>query len=737
MVSFTRAFFRVSAAVAATLTDPTTTQPELPKPCEGSLAPNVDPVIHLTPNENETDMVPSTSVCDTKKKRHRFRQFRPCKKLAEKARKLKMRIKRRLKALTKKSSLNLKNCPDSPNPVYRLTEEALNSIVDTCENVSSDAVKPLLWQDPLLYSLVGNESDHKYDYEYDIDVEDVFTLKLILFYSLPLNNSSNTVIVRPKNWEVARTQNQFSSQFFGTMSVLFKSLQRYEPVMSAISGINASFIVARLSLFQSVLPFEMNSVFTSVAGGSTLLFKTKSDPHNKALTRITFNAITERLVAALTSSTMPTEGNGRFSTAAGSNDDGAHTSEVLVDRSLESNARQTHQPQTGTIEEITDESEDSEELCYSDDASDKETSLCTKTTDEDSDEEVGPASMVESLRRYPLFEELQMLRHFYCAAPAAAEESSVCEPSVSFSDFNTFITYHGDEAPDELEQPSDSESYDLSSPKSCLKLADLKKSPTSPTVATPFEFGSEWFENLAERFLEATVVASPYNEDAYKELIDNFIAVSQLTFSKLTIGIIEVRSHALNGYATECVIGCQLISEILSISLAIGNRYQVLLEDHKQAKTMSALNDVKKSIITEMKNHCVMKKKLAEAISQSVQINDDFSSAIEKYDEKSQTCVNTVKKVLDSYNHYFTFELNPSLPEFKSEELHMMCGRTNYDAWCANYEIEYFRHAKATASSVINDIMVAVDVLEDVCSSLEESLENFYNLVCNDMSCCH
>lgn len=69
MVSITRAFYRVMAAVASSFTDSTTTHQEVPKLSKGSIDHKNDAVFELNPVQAEMNEYSGGSLCTTKKKK--------------------------------------------------------------------------------------------------------------------------------------------------------------------------------------------------------------------------------------------------------------------------------------------------------------------------------------------------------------------------------------------------------------------------------------------------------------------------------------------------------------------------------------------------------------------------------------------------------------------------------------------------------------------------------------------
>lgn len=94
MVSFTQAFYRVSAVVATSLIDPNNTHQELSKTFKGSLDAKIDAEIDLNGVKAESQReFRRFSLFQKEKKGIIYSTFRPCKRLVSKVGRIKKNIK--------------------------------------------------------------------------------------------------------------------------------------------------------------------------------------------------------------------------------------------------------------------------------------------------------------------------------------------------------------------------------------------------------------------------------------------------------------------------------------------------------------------------------------------------------------------------------------------------------------------------------------------------------------------
>lgn len=729
MVSFARAFFRVSAAVAASLTDPTTTKPEVPKPRQGSLVAECEPVLHWKPTEKENSLTPSTAVCTTEKNLSRFKQFRPCRRIAEKARNLKLKIKRRLKLLAKKNaSKKAKICISSGSSPQQPSGHLVYPIV------------PFLTSSPSLipYGYLDDELTHFLIEKEDLsrnpgDTESDSYNQLVQVKTEHENTIYKATSNSSEFMELSCSKSQFSVQFFKGMMFLFEGLQSFTPFTTSI---HATILFTKLSLYNPFQPVELDIADFTAAGLPFLILRSRNSQNVSTVPPTSSHGqLKPRLQIGGSDCALP-ETVKPHSKLLCSTDDDLHAVEASGERSTDKVASNDSKCLDVLAIKSSDKnlSSNSSEIQQRNSALQTEQKTNDQTSESSGDESLALDAINNAVKKFPYFQTFRLLRKHYLASPIMLSEGIVHKPVVSFSKCGKTVTYHGNEAPNQLDKGMNSESACFKTNKSCLKTTNLKQSPSSSLTCADFGFSDEWFQELGVRFEMAACIDKNANAEERRDQMENFIAVSQLTFSKLAIGIVEVRSNSLAHYTEDCVTTRQLLGEVFSISFAISTRYQVLLEEYKHSKSYRKLNKLKRSVLSMMKYQCNMKLKLSDAISRVSQVDRGYAKALTEYNNRSKACVTTVKKVLKKYDWFVSRKLCQEFPSKTREELNELCGRTEYNSLCGKYETKYLKHAQKTTKSVLKDMLDAVESLGDLSVALEEALEYLYNDICLDIS---
>lgn len=739
MVSFSRAFCRVSAAIAATLSDPTTTQPEVPKPCEGSLGFDVDPVLNLDPIGEEIVTSEPSPVCVLEKKHHRFRKFRPCKRLVAKARKLKAKVKNHFHAFAAKKPANSgkcrapSNCPDS-----QMTREALNSMIALhnyqAENFFST------WDDSLICDLFLAVTDS--DSEPDLACREIFSPEPSQAESSATTSSPTTSSNEAKPTTVTQTRNQFTPIFFKKMWALFQMVQKYQHVSPVFTMKTTLKSMATLPLTPCFQPFYvlLPRIFPTkcLVPAADLKEPQFSPPLASFIDYVLSNLqplqLRSPLTVPITSLTpnvsFPTEIPVQLTKATGSIDFGPHfgTPDVCVDRSLDQCALEDQDSQASDSSSEFIEDVVSDEWCVPFERAKRFEFVELKNVEEFD-------FVVAAKKSYPHFVEFRLLIIDYMPLPSAVNVSGVSATSLKFSTTNKVVEYNKDGAPVEVLQNAVAlENRPL---KGCLKKSNFKKSPQWFDQPLTFEFDEAWHKQLTAKFFAASNVGTCYEEPQYEMKIQEYLHVSQVTFSKLTVAVYDVKAHGLRGFVTEACATIKLLEEVVNGLNGVANRLHVLFDQYVDANKMGSLTTVRRAFRKEMVLHSALSTKLESARAKISAIEGDIEGALEQYNNESQNSVATVTQILKEFDRVMTEHLVPNYPGTLKKELLQMCGRTDYDVWCKGYESNYLKDAKLAVSLTVDDLQERVEALDDFVLSLKDALSGLYQDVSSVISHSH
>lgn len=684
MVSFTKALYHFSAALAATLTDPTTIQQEVPVLKKGSLATFVDPVIERVASETEVEKCLPTPVCEPKKKLHRFKQFRPCKKLVAKARKLKAKAKLHFHSLSGKLALKSthESQVSSTLPVYQLSHGAFDSMIALYE-YSPEASLPVFWDESLIFSFDGEEK-----FDDDSTIVDLDSLKY------HQRGEITSRVLKGQHSALTCTRGCFTPYYFSKLFHLFQSLQMYQPNVWGVPFFNPFISITLLRTFQ---PIKV---------GLALLFAVRSLVSLSKSPLSTLNSLSSlvkhsRLALLAHSISLILEGEALLTDSAASSDD--VSSSKFTERRTLDDAELVYSAFLSWLE-VT------KELSVS-----KSTSVSTlaelfslRLSDimsldeesEDEEENIKPKTINEialTLEEFPQLSSLDNLTSQYYVDPTTASKKtqrftpavvSLNKPlftkkSVGFSEYAVSKSY--------LKKPKQ-ESPDL-------------------TIT------EAWLEDLAVTFMDATCVGI-CNEDGYQDKLEHFIAVSQVTFAKLTVAVSEVKAQGLSEFVHKCLSVSKQLGEVYTECLRVSNQFLVIMENCKKAgkpiqfNTAAEKNSAVQAIRWKLEN---VKKTFGQLMVGREEALASFESGV-------HPLVDYVLFILLEYQLFFAsktwnpdFALGCSVLE--------ATGKNAFDDSYGKFRLNYWNDAKRATDCFLAEIEDGVRVLDDFSMSMTSLLE--------------
>lgn len=299
---------------------------------------------------------------------------------------------------------------------------------------------------------------------------------------------------------------------------------------------------------------------------------------------------------------------------------------------------------------------------------------------------------------------------------------------VGFSDFDQVINIQSYEAPLMLGRIADIDTNKLQPLKRCLSkrekhnLEDHEHSTDS--VLANLETDCSWFEELCNRFVEATLIngCSENPDHEYWEQLEDFIAMSQLTFWKLTVGVAEAKIYGLHEFMNRCDWAVKLAAQVFNSYLGMASRYEVVVETYLRAGDLFFLERVRCSLVAERMRLTALRKSLTVLRNTSKDLVNDLEVAHLNYDTKSQVCVAAVSVVLLEFDRFFDNMILKSYPNRSPQKLEEICGKTDYLDACGQYHTDYLLDASIRMTCNVNDICRGIRVLDAMDSSMEAAL---------------
>ena len=346
-----------------------------------------------------------------------------------------------------------------------------------------------------------------------------------------------------------------------------------------------------------------------------------------------------------------------------------------------------------------------------------------KEEEEEEEEEEFLDFIVDALRTFPDYRKYNVANGTQMKLKET-EKVSVVE----FSDFDQLVKFHSDETPLALSPMTDSESDELRPLKSCLKRIETLFPEIEDVDPNAVQMGDAWFEDVCARFVEATNIrgTSHPEDDEYWEDLETFMAVSQMTFLKLGVGINEMKVCGVKEFMAHCEWTVKLSCNVFYSYLAMANRYEVVLDAFRHVNDLWSLNNVRNSLLAERKHYNTLKEELNLAIGNSKFLANDLCNTLDDYADDSRTCVSTVKTVVREFEKVFNRKLVPGFSNFSVDQLKEMCGKTDFDAEFGQYVNEYLFEARSMMKRHINEVGEGAKVLELLDASLERALTNLY-----------
>ncbi|SGZ55472.1 CIC11C00000003268 [Sungouiella intermedia] len=699
MVSITQAIRRVTAAVCVSATNPTTI-PDIPTPAEGSNELFLSPSLITDRIVTDTE-IPTTRPSKTTQVGNHFREFRPCKRLVAKARKLKSKIKKTFKSL--KVQVHKKD---------KASRHHKDGIVD---NLFEAQFSPL---DPEEYSPYDFSNDKFYSMRamYNQAYSGFPNRNLVLTQMVTdttgqtsiypvefspqkyLNSMFTEALISPviDSTSVACTCNQFTPFFFQRMMDLFVKLQNYIPT-PCVAPINETRTWIEVSLVR--LPESIKSL----------------KPSKKVYAEI-FSARVPLFVQKLISIDLPPLGLRNIQSWS-----------ILGPLG---------------IDECKIEAEEEKSVIYYLDEVEKEGETKGEEEVEDSMGFVDAAE--ENMPDYRQF----YLRNSKYQVDDPGFEETYKISSVTFSDRDQFAEFHSEDAPvvlfpniypetlvwKPLRCRSDKFETVPKTLRSCLKNTKHKvleidfsfeEAPgQSSDEFILFQTDNTWFWDVCDRFDEATKIKSCpiVANDKYWDDISNFIAISQQTFMMLSVGISETKIYGLHEIVGKCDWAVKLAAEVFSSYFAMVNRYEVVIQAYWHADDLWSLENVQCSLFAERKRLCTLRKSIQLLRNAARIIISDKDEVLKSYATESKACVTAVTFVLQEFDLFFANTLMKANRGWSPEELQALCGKVEFDKNYGPFIEHHLSDADSLLTHNIEDIVRGIHVLETLDASLEAVL---------------
>lgn len=823
MVSCMTALDQVAAAPRALPTQ--TTANGTPEPPKGSRGAGSSVVRNDVAVGAEQAGNPDCSPCATKKKRQWFKRFRPSKRLANKARKLKSKVKLFCKSLVSKHSKEpaapVVAAEDTAQPNQELAVvvkplPAFTSMVALNNYLPFTVLKSsltLIAELPLVKFGTDAENDgHDTDSDNDT-IEEIYSPGYLKQVAMDILIDA-AKSAAPANVTLTRTRHQFTPLYFLSMMSVTAIIPGYRRLIPYWTRTKPTDFTTTLTVARSYRPKLRPSScyvvrqFVPIVPKTPVVWTTpKASYVDYVLSHLQKWSPEPRLpllpwsdvvscpfvshpplleCPVPTNTTVPsdevteepTEETTNVLTKADESDDAvlipsmiAQVDDVpLVLPASENVITKTHGCHWQLVaEESVDESPDDSPLVSvspeSDDvASDgsddfqfvfahPEVGTGADDNAEDIEKELAlefvcdfEKELVENEGEWAILEEFELdfprLQGFhkfneaYLIPADTTMDPQEVHSKVEFADFNNFVEFEKDDAPEEILFGSDSESFEVQPLKSCLKTTNLKRSPVVSAKVVKPKFNAMWYHRLANKFREAAIIRSSPDDDEYLGDIENFIYVAQLTFPQLTEAVVDAKAKYLHDFVELCEQTVLVLGEARSMAMAIANRYQVVVGCRSDAKTMRGLIENRRALREERNHLSRMLQKVKCAEMQTRNLRQRMPSALARYNSDSQVGVVTVRKIMNDYRNMLD-KMKGLYTQCTVEELDDLCAKSHYDSWCGDFETEYAQDAKNAMECNVESLEQGIRALMRLGDSMGEVMEDLYRYVSRDISRCH
>lgn len=684
MVSFSRAFFRVSAVVSATLTDPTSAQLEIIKHCNGSISSKYEPVESLTTVETDVEQSVPPPVCVPKVKLHRFQEFRPCKKLVSKAKKLKSKVKLKLHAFSDKVS-------------SKIGRGTLVSTNFSFHGVSHE-MQPLTHHTIPECTPQGDETLFK-EFAYDQRSIGKFVSVESSSLDFPNENMNSTQAfdIAAAGGEllgVSCTQGQFSPFYFLNLMYLFDTLQSASFQSRGTTGVGFLARFANLTGYPCLLtdiplyisrncfsPLETRSILTKIASS---VLDCEAIYQSTSLNNDTLSETSVHC----TNLALPVDDVPAFEIF----------SKVNVVRSSD-NAQPVMALENGS--ELLNVAEHTDDLFVEEPCPwfFPESRLPAEEIDEDVDEGVLIKEINLVLQDFPRFDTLQDLRSQYHVSAAANLTTEEPKPKVKFLD-----TVNVETSDRQVAEPI-STSY----VKGCLKKSKKWPSPSEPM--NELRINGPWIKQMVQTYLEATFTEQ-FDRVGYIRQGDKMLVASKLTSDKLNAAVIEVKAHGLHDYAERCLATSHRLSEVFAACLHLANHFLVIQDDRKRFESRLDGESASKDRLYFLK----LRRKFVSAKADVSQLVKDQSTALDAYNLVALPLVDSIYNIQNIATR-FTCDMwrpfNRSGCTILGISVEGFFNKAH-----GNFHREYLTDAKQATDNVLKEIQDAVKILDEVLKSL-------------------
>lgn len=779
MVSFSRTLRRITAAVCVSVRKQSPTNVNVPKPVSGKNL--FSPQSLVNPVAVDTEVLSTSATKPTKVKSPWFRKFRPSKRLAAKAKKLKKKLGTTLTMFRKTdSNLSPSTAPHSPIIAFPDCTTALEFFPEDPE-----AFSPFDYSHDVFYSMRAL---------YDLPIEDAVSSNRHLVISLVVSNATGQTSVAsvefpknnlqslfsiplitygctepasevPETYDVDRVEAAETNELYCTMNPhrFFVSYPRSDTVNVPKVGCSAADMAALSCPFQfsslffkrllKLLPYLQNyhptyspaqvknvctqSCFDCIFSLQVKLSNVKGTAVEKALLANVFLVRRSQFVNSTVSQSIPH--TGKYAPYVlweiQSWDNLKFTSYFLWLEDI----KEANLPRVVEVvpERGAHENDEGGEFNDATGLVDPEEDQNTEEVEEFLD---FIASAIDNIPDFRMFHSTNVEYQVADVDFMGFQRDS----TVTFSNFDQVAEFYSDEAPLALAVGSDSEWYQCEPLKSCLKRSkpliseaqdDWDGASETSEDFVNFETDDSWFEELCRRFVWATkITGCPENaDDRYWEEVENFIDISQLTFWKLTVGVNEVKIYGLHEYVGQCEWAVKLVSLTLYSFLGIANRYEVLLEKYRHVNDSYSLDYVRVSLIDERNNLGKVRKSLDLVSNGAKYLASELGKALDYYTAECQACIAAISTVILEFDKFFSDVLLKSYPTCSPQTLQKICGKTDFISTFGEFHKTYVRDAKLAMTCNVDDLRQGVQVLVTLDASIEKAIVELLNCVCMEM----